>query len=481
MPILSTLRKNSLDFLRKKTPDDEDTQEHEEVARLQAIYDTWAERRREMHANWEDYKYTGNRIWHDCQHADRISEHYIGYDKEYSTQKLSPCFLGLLAEHLGYLSVEARKRVFGDEGLLNLGFGVEGEVPIYGAWQSAKQLTTEEQKRLKRITNDFSRRVSHLDRMSKWRSTPYEFEDEQTLVSCYKNVEELFKGPHADRVKKKAVPKNSWVWPYFGLGQKWDQTLNDGKGAWRKVRPIANEKIRNDHLSPIQERLSLPVFKKHGWKLAHELEPTPYEVACGKPNNHYNGVDMKKTLEYWEKLEEDPKRPRAENIVPRSVSRQWNFTVENALLIWPEEQGHILTSSGMQNRNSRWRVWMYYIHHYLPHFFFNPATITSWEKYEHLRAVHPNVQWAHLQIKVKNKNVEAVFSSGIRTSCAVPQKPGSTHASTKGMTLSQSWAKPDYSNAMSTYLERPKSREVQNLRVGTANLGVMGRDLTSCA
>eukprot|EP00391_Amoebophrya_sp_Ameob2_P002429 CAMPEP_0179004392 /NCGR_PEP_ID=MMETSP0795-20121207/13276_1 /TAXON_ID=88552 /ORGANISM="Amoebophrya sp., Strain Ameob2" /LENGTH=186 /DNA_ID=CAMNT_0020698643 /DNA_START=636 /DNA_END=1197 /DNA_ORIENTATION=+ len=88
---------------------------------------------------------------------------------------------------------------------------------------------------------------------------------------------------------------------------------------------------------------------------------------------------------------------------------------------------------------------------------------------------------ADVVIKVKNKNVEAVFSSGIRTSCAVPQKPGSTHASTKGMTLSQSWAKPDYSNAMSTYLERPKSREVQNLRVGTANLGVMGRDLTSCA
>ncbi|CAD7960466.1 unnamed protein product [Amoebophrya sp. A120] len=84
-------------------------------------------------------------------------------------------------------------------------------------------------------------------------------------------------------------------------------------------------------------------------------------------------------------------------------------------------------------------------------------------------------------IKVVNKNVKATFSSGLTGPCSEPKRPSTMAHSTKGMKLSESWAKPDYSAAMTSYLDRPKSREVQNLRVGTANLGIMGRDLTSCA
>eukprot|EP00392_Amoebophrya_sp_AT5.2_P013503 g13627.t1 len=136
------------------------------------------------------------------------------------------------------------------------------------------------------------------------------------------------------------------------------------------------------------------VFKAHGWKLAHELKPTEYDKACGKNNNHYNGASTKKSLEFWERLQEDPKRPRAENLAPRSISLRWKIPPETSLFIWPEEAGH----SAIQQRNSRWRVWMYYCSHFLPHMFWEPALITDVHQYEQLRKRHPNATWAHLQV-----------------------------------------------------------------------------------
>lgn len=46
--------------------------------------------------------------------------------------------------------------------------------------------------------------------------------------------------------------------------------------------------------------------------------------------------------------------------------------------------------------------------------------------------------------------------------------------------LSETWARPNFSKSMATFIERPKSPEVQAARIASSNLAVMGRDLQSC-
>ncbi|CAD7964306.1 unnamed protein product [Amoebophrya sp. A25] len=87
------------------------------------------------------------------------------------------------------------------------------------------------------------------------------------------------------------------------------------------------------------------------------------------------------------------------------------------------------------------------------------------------------------KIKIAKGNVTATFDSSLSQKFAEPVKPMNTAmgtALTKGLKLSETWAKPAFSDAMGSFLPRPKSREAQSIRIGTANLGVMGRDLTSC-
>eukprot|EP00392_Amoebophrya_sp_AT5.2_P001148 g1150.t1 len=581
-------------------------------------------------------------------HPTAISQHYLNYDKEYGTRLLSPCFMGMIAEHLGFMSPVVREMVYGKQGHMNLGFPVEGVHPPYGVWPDAKPLTKAEKDRMRHAETHLAARKAHLDLMAKMRNEPYAFETGQTTEACYKNVCDLFAGPHADRVTKSQIPPKTWVWPFFGLGQK----LDIETGLFKKVRPIANEKLRNDKLSPLVEHLTLPgtptlvdmilysinptvghtimqtkdditdtikanrkeagtekmrwrdtsrlhkslppfegvsfvpcfgkldlyqayqqlavrypnrnffqvynphtkkyecgklscmsfgnihsvfgfvgsvseflnylindllkipcvvyvddiifmcaedlldvymdsirkilalcgiavepkkcevakkgtpiellgvdftsledevqaalsekkiaqvdekvqdlwqlldqvasnpgdgenisetfdcleelnglfihsvvqslqnvippeVFKAHGWKLAHELRASDYDRACGKNCNHYNGPSKRRPLEYWEKIPEDPKRPRAANLVPRSISMKWKIPHEVSLFIWPEEAGH----SAIDQRNSRWRVWMFYCFNYLPQFFWEPALITNAAQYEALRAAPRN-------------------------------------------------------------------------------------------
>eukprot|EP00392_Amoebophrya_sp_AT5.2_P000334 g334.t1 len=175
-----------------------------------------------MERDWEDLDYTTNRYRH-CWHANTISMNYVNYDKEYGTKEMSPCFMKMIADHLGFTSKEVRERVYGPMGEVSIGFGVEGLVPIYGVWPTAKKLTTKEKANLQDVASSLQERIAHLDATAKWRKMPYEFEDEQTMSRCYQEVEKLWGkpngpplgkgGPHAERILKKDVPPHTWVWP----------------------------------------------------------------------------------------------------------------------------------------------------------------------------------------------------------------------------------------------------------------------------
>eukprot|EP00392_Amoebophrya_sp_AT5.2_P016359 g16620.t1 len=272
MAALSTLRKVSLDHLRSLQEEEKfQEQVRLETERLQAIVKEWRDKRDAMHSNWDDYEYSGARIsknWHSMlppherkkfpeglvDHPDLISRSYVGYDAEYETRKLSPCFINMIADHMGFLSPTVREAVYGPEGYLNLGYDVEGPLPLYGAWPDARPLTKKEKERLRDTEIELEARKAHVDLMSKLRKTPYAFEDGVTTKGCYKAVAELFRGPHAKKVAKGDIPPKTWVWPFFGLGQRKDPVT----GQWRKVRPIANEKFRNAQMSPLAEHMTLP-------------------------------------------------------------------------------------------------------------------------------------------------------------------------------------------------------------------------------
>eukprot|EP00392_Amoebophrya_sp_AT5.2_P001668 g1670.t1 len=187
----------------------------QEQQRLNAIVREWQAKRAAMHSNWDDGLWTCRRAA-KSPHAEEISRSYIGYDKEYETQMFSPCFLSMIAEHLGFASQAVRKSVYGPGGLVNLGFDVEGKVPIYGVWPEAKKLTCNEKQRVKDAEADVAAAIAQIDTLAKFREEPYAFEDAQTQKRCYEAIQELWKGPHAEKIEKKEIPKNTWVFPYFG-------------------------------------------------------------------------------------------------------------------------------------------------------------------------------------------------------------------------------------------------------------------------
>lgn len=89
--------------------------------------------------------------------------------------------------------------------------------------------------------------------------------------------------------------------------------------------------------------------------------------------------------------------------------------------------------------------------------------------------------------KVKNRSLEAVFERGLMAKHAQPDRVKSAHPTEKDHTLdalpslSSTWKTPEFSKSMAGFLERPASREVHSTRIGTANLAVMGKDLTTCS
>eukprot|EP00392_Amoebophrya_sp_AT5.2_P012060 g12154.t1 len=272
MAVLSTLRSNPLDDVRLLDQLPESEQVERETARLTAIAREWTRKRNLLHENWDDayHQFSRNKMLAKhllpkgaepppgrtfIHHAEALNRHYVNYDAEYGTRELSACFMHQIADAMNYLEPEIRESVYGPDGLVNLGLDVEGPVHYFGAWKdSAKPLSKDEKARLWSVQNDLQCRIAKVNQEAKWRMTPYGFEDQQTMARCYKEVCALFDGPHAVRMEKSDIPNGTWVCPFFGLGQK----LDADTGLWRKVRPIANERIRNDECSPISEHLSLP-------------------------------------------------------------------------------------------------------------------------------------------------------------------------------------------------------------------------------
>eukprot|EP00392_Amoebophrya_sp_AT5.2_P010517 g10581.t1 len=188
-------------------------------------------------------------------HILNISTAYLNHDQDFGTERLSPFLLNAWANELNYLEEDRRELLYGKSGFVNRGFPVEGPVPLYGAWEHAKKLTQHEKLRLEEAKQDLHQRLTAIDQLRKLRANPYDFEDEQALQGCWKSVSTLLAGPWADPIPPEEVEgKAEWIFPYFGIGQKWDDSL----GRWAKIRPIANEKARNRLRSPISERMTLP-------------------------------------------------------------------------------------------------------------------------------------------------------------------------------------------------------------------------------
>eukprot|EP00392_Amoebophrya_sp_AT5.2_P012582 g12689.t1 len=198
----------------------------------------------------------GPRPWdRPSTHIYNISTAYLGHDTEFQTQRLSPFLLKEWANDVGHLSPEMREEVYGKAGHVNRGFPVEGPVPLYGAWPNARKLTTHERTRLMKTKQELEHRLSAVGQLLKLRSEPYLFEDQQILDGCWSAVSKLLDGPWADRLDPSEIEgKDEWIFPYFGIGQKWIEE----EGRWAKIRPIANEKARNRLCSPITERMTLP-------------------------------------------------------------------------------------------------------------------------------------------------------------------------------------------------------------------------------
>eukprot|EP00392_Amoebophrya_sp_AT5.2_P012426 g12529.t1 len=247
MPALSKSRRGALERLREVK---RRNAIEEEEKRLDAILKRIEERRQRMEDNMEDLFYL------EMQNINvfNVSSFYINYDGEFQTRRMSAMLFSELAAESGYLSGEQRKQLFGPEGFINTGFLTEGPLPTFGSWPTARPLSAMEKARLHTATACLQQRISEVDAAGRLHEKPYGFETEQTLARCYAHVRSLMDGPLAEEVDREDLPKDTWVFPFFGLGQKWDESSS----RWTKVRPIANEKLRNNLCSPLAEHLVLP-------------------------------------------------------------------------------------------------------------------------------------------------------------------------------------------------------------------------------
>eukprot|EP00392_Amoebophrya_sp_AT5.2_P014674 g14835.t1 len=246
MPRLCKKRRGALEALREanrtaaaKAEDD----------RLQAALDQMQQRRERMEDNMENMEY----LELQKMNVFNVSSYYINYDGLFQTRRMSAMLFNELAEAAGYLTADQREQLYGKTGFVNRGFPVEGPVPVYGAWAAGKPLTTVEKQKLLVARAELQLRLSGLDEKHRLRGNPYEFETPQTMAKCYAAVRKLMNGPLATEVPEADVPMGTWVFPFFGLGQKW----RDETGQWKKVRPIANEKRRNNECSPVSEHLDV--------------------------------------------------------------------------------------------------------------------------------------------------------------------------------------------------------------------------------
>eukprot|EP00392_Amoebophrya_sp_AT5.2_P001209 g1211.t1 len=264
---LERSHRGALDRLREKNRREKEASEDEVYEAEKTRLEAWLQAQRDRKATEEalqeqmDYFEAQKGNWgpnprnRPATHIFDISTAYIGHDTNYGTQRLSPFLLNEWATDLGYLEPDMREELCGKSGYVSRGFPVEGPVPLYGAWENAKKLTAAEKKRLHETQQELQHRLAAVGQLMKLRQVPYEFEDKQILEGCWNSVSKLLSGPWADPVSEEEIKgKEEWIFPYFGIGQKWSDELN----CWAKIRPIANEKRRNLLCSPISEHMSLP-------------------------------------------------------------------------------------------------------------------------------------------------------------------------------------------------------------------------------
>eukprot|EP00392_Amoebophrya_sp_AT5.2_P008743 g8771.t1 len=379
----------------------------EEEQRLDAILKRIEERRQRMEDLMEDMDYL------ELQKLNvfNVSSYYINYDGEFQTKRMSAMLFSELAEESGYLNGEQRKQLFAPDGFVNTGFLTEGPLPTFGSWPTARPLSSTERARLHTATACLQQRLEAVDAAGRLHDKPYEFETGQTLSRCYAHVRSLMDGPLATEVTKSELPADTWTFPYFGLGQKWDESSSSWTKTYMKaIRrllaamgiAVAPEKCFTADYGEVIELLginflpevarimvALPekkaksileliskittkvkripnaaaplpqefytdlfhlleeVFKQYGWKLPEQLKPDFFATKRGKISNHYNGT--KRKVEKYEKYEEDynAKRPRAPNVVPKFYSQQWPMPDHQTLFLFPEEGPSLMSEGGL--------------------------------------------------------------------------------------------------------------------------------------
>eukprot|EP00392_Amoebophrya_sp_AT5.2_P013117 g13228.t1 len=249
MPVLTRIRKSAIDHLNRVYRIERGKKYQREKARLEQLWEDigaleTSPEAVEAHRQYEELK---------LEHVRIVGQRYIGHDVEFDTAPLNPWLFLELSQKCAYLDPQRRKKLFGPRGFMNTGFPTAGQLDRWDAWNDGKPLTKDERLRYDRVDGGEIDANMLLQDKIKLRAGPYAFESRDVQERSYSAYMKLLDGRIGKRIEKKDLDLSRWVCPVFGIGQKEDE-----HGNYAKVRPINNEKLRNELTSPIAEHMTLP-------------------------------------------------------------------------------------------------------------------------------------------------------------------------------------------------------------------------------
>eukprot|EP00392_Amoebophrya_sp_AT5.2_P017390 g17740.t1 len=148
----------------------------------------------------------------------------------------------------------------------------------------------------------------------------------------------------------------------------------------------------NTHANPADRRADA-IAKDYGLlTVAQCLKMKANRPHATRPNNFYN--TSRKRVEQCEEV--PVKRMKATRLVPLHLSKKWSMSDQAVLRVWPSEEWYPRTE-GLEDRNSKWKVYMQFCRCRNPSAFFEVEQYQHPAQVEWLKQHHPIVTWATLQ------------------------------------------------------------------------------------